>query len=190
MVRILSSQEILKKVQKVLKKFKDINGSDGKPIFQEITAFVPQTGIVGNDIEIGVVAESQKKALDTVKAIEAELASIDGVEDINDNAKIGPKELKLKINSYGEKLGVTEAYLIQSLRGLFLEAEYGKMFNQKGLIRVKIEQKDKNRKFDINSVRITNPDGKSFVHLKDIVKFEYRDSPLKIYKENAKRVGV
>jgi multidrug efflux pump subunit AcrB len=149
---------------------------------------VPQTGIVGSDIEIGIIAHDQKKAMKSLKELEAELAKIDGVEDISENAKKGPKELKLKIKSYGQELGFSETYLINTLRGLFLEAEYGKMFDREGLIRVRIEESSKNDSIDIASVRITSPDGKTVVNLKDVTDFIYKDSMLKIFKEDAKRV--
>ncbi len=182
MIRNRSSQEILKEAQKVLKEF------ENNSTFQEITAFVPQTGIVGNDIEIGVVATDQKKALEVVKLLEKELAKIKGVEDINDNAKKGPKELKLKINRYGQELGFSESYLVNALRGLFLEAEYGKMFDQEGLIRVRIKEAGKDENVNIDSIRVTTPDGRKIVNLKDIATFIYKESMLKIFKEDGKRV--
>jgi multidrug efflux pump subunit AcrB len=182
MIRQRSAQEILKGVQKILKEF------ENNSTFHELTAFVPQTGIVGNDIEIGIIAKEQTQALKVIKALESELAKINGVENISDNAKKGPKELKLKINSYGQELGFSETYLVSALRGLFLEAEYGKMFDSQGLIRVRIEESSKNNNIDINSIRVSSPDGKIVVNLKDIATFIYKDSMLKIFKEDAKRV--
>ncbi len=182
MIRDHSSQEILKQVQKSLKSF------EHNSTFEELTAFVPQTGIVGNDIEIGVVANDQEKALKIVRELERELSKIDGVEDISDNAKKGPRELKLKINSYGQELGFSEAYLVSALRGLFLEAEYGKMFDNDGLIRVRIEELGKNISADIDSIRVSTPDNQKIVALKDIAEFIYKDSMLKIFKEDGKRL--
>jgi len=182
MIRLHSSQEILKEIKKQIEVFED-NKS-----FKELSAFVPQTGIVGHDIEIGVSANDDKKALLALKKIERELAKIKGVIDISDNAKEGPKELKLKLNEYGKRLGFSEGGIISALRGLFLDAEFSKSFNQNGLVKIRIEAKERDRNYKIANLELTTPDNKEIVALKDIVNFYYKDSMLKIYKEDGNRI--
>jgi multidrug efflux pump subunit AcrB len=62
------------------------------------------------------------------------------------------------------------------------------MFNSEGLIRVRVEELKKDSSIDIDSVRLSSPDGSKVVNLKDITEFIYKDSMLKIFKEDAKRV--
>jgi HAE1 family hydrophobic/amphiphilic exporter-1 len=189
MKRAHSSQEILKKTQEILKPFKNLKmGSDKAPIFQELSAFVPQAGIVGHDIEIGLSGADDKRLIAALRKLEKRLASIPGVLDVADNAKEGPQELKLRVNDYGQKLGFNEGGLVAALRGLFLDAELGKMFDNQGLVRIRLEAKDKDRNFDIAHLRLSTPDGQRSVMLRDIADFVYKRSMLKVYKENGERV--
>ena len=89
------------------------------------------------------------------------LSKIEGVFDVTDNATEGVKELKLRVNEYGQMLGFSEAYVTSLLKGSFLTGEYGKMFDEKGLIRVRIEDPDKDEHLDIKSVKLTTPEGKT-----------------------------
>ncbi|NPA27626.1 MAG: efflux RND transporter permease subunit [Epsilonproteobacteria bacterium] len=187
MVRQKSAFEILEDAQKVIKEFekKEINGTK---IFKELTIYVPQTGVVGNDIEIGVIENSKLNVDFAINKLMEELKKIEGVMGVSSNKKDGPLELKLKINRYGQELGFSEKYLINSLRGLFLEAEYGKMLGDIGIIRMKLSDENKDRDFNIKNLLIYTPDRSKRVALKEIVDFIYQTSPLIIYKEDGQRV--
>ena len=189
MLRVHSSQEILERVKKDLKPFETVTVSGGKsPLFQELSAFVPQTGIVGHDIEIGISVEDQEKAFDALARLEKRLERIPGVVEVSDNAKEGPRELKLRLNDYGRRLGFDEGKLVAALRGLFLEAEYGKMFDRGGLVRIRLEERGKERNVDLARLRLTTPDGRHQVALGEIADFLYKKSMLKLYKEDGERV--
>jgi len=71
---------------------------------------------------------------------------------------------------------------------MFLEAEYGKMFDRKGLIRIRLENPAKKGNYDIAALKLRTPDGQHVVVLKDIVDFVYKKSMLHVYKENGERV--
>jgi multidrug efflux pump subunit AcrB len=62
------------------------------------------------------------------------------------------------------------------------------MFNTKGLIRVRIEDPEKDETMDIASVKLTTPDGRQVVRLDDICDFIYKKSYVKIFKEDGDRV--
>jgi Cu/Ag efflux pump CusA len=81
-------------------------------------------------------------------------------------------------------LGFSEAYVTSVLKGSFLKGEYGKMFDEKGLIRVRIEDPSKDDTLQIQSVKLTTPDGKSVVRLDEICDFTYKKSYVKIFKED------
>ncbi len=189
MLRTHSAQEILKRTQKILSHYKNIHiGKGNKILYQELSAFVPQAGIVGHDIEIGISATNNKIAFNALSRLEDALKKINGVIDISDNAKVGPSELKLQINNYGKKLGFNEENLLQTLRGLYLDAEYGKMFGKKGLIRIHIEDPNRNNNINLRALNIRTPDGKQSVALGEITNFIYKKSMLKLYKEDGQRV--
>ena len=189
MIRQKKAQEIVKEVDRdVIAYFKDRKLPNTTPMFQEINAFVQQTGIVGHDIEIGLVSSDMNKTLQAIYDIKRELRSIDGVHDIADNAKEGVRELKLHLNEYGQRLGFSEGYITTALKGTLLKAEYGKMFNDTGLVRIRIEDPEKDNSMRVESIRLTTPDGKKVVRVGDICDFEYQKSFVKIFKEDAHRM--
>jgi multidrug efflux pump subunit AcrB len=189
MVRKKKAQEIARETQKdVIETFREQKLPNGEKRFSEINLFVPQTGIVGHDIEIGLNTVDEKKQLEAIERLKKELKSIKGVFDVTDNATEGVRELKLRINEYGQMLGFNEAYVTAVLKGSFLKGEYGKMFDTKGLIRVRIEDPEKDETMDIASVKLTTPDGRQVVRLDDICDFIYKKSYVKIFKEDGDRV--
>ncbi len=188
MQRRESAQSILKKVGEIIAPFKELKLSGNNPMYEELSSFVPQTGIVGHDIEISFTGNNDKKALKSMRKIENKLHKLPGVRDIQNNAKEGPMELKLKLNEYGRSLGFDEGRLVSVLRGLFLEAQYSKAFDEKGLLYIRIEDPLKDRNVDLKHLEISTPDGKYMVKLSDIVEMIEKRSSLKIYKENGEKV--
>ena len=188
MIREKSAQKLLGEIKKCLKPFETMRSSgDDKPLFRELSAFVPQTGIVGHDIEIGIGSGKNNRSITGLRQIEKALSEIEGVVEISDNATDGPIEIKLALNDYGRQLGFDENGLITALRGLFLEAEFGKMFDKRGLVRIRVEEKDKDRNINLHSLRLTTPDGSGVVSLGEIADFIYKKSMLKLYKEDGER---
>ncbi|RLA78968.1 MAG: AcrB/AcrD/AcrF family protein, partial [Epsilonproteobacteria bacterium] len=189
MIREHKAQDFAKVTQEsVLEEFKNMTLPNGEKIFSDINIFVPQTGIVGHDIEIGLNVVDENIQLKAIAELKSELASIAGVFDVTDNAREGVKELKLRVNEYGQMLGFSEAYVTSHLKGTFLKGEYAKMFDDKGLMRLRIEDPNKDEDLNIKSVKLTTPDGQYVVKLDEICDFVYKKSYVKIYKEDASRV--
>ncbi len=186
MVREKKARDIIVEVQNALKDIKNLEVK-GERVFDEINIFVQQTGIVKHDIEIGLTSPSMEKIKSSLKLLKDRLKEIEGVEDIGDNADEGEKELKLRVNEYGQSLGLNEGYITSILRGAFLKGEYAKAFNREGLIRVRIEDRYKDNLNELRDFKITTPDGK-VVRLKDVCDFYYKKSFVKIFKENGERV--
>ena len=188
MVRQIEAQAIVKKVQKeVISHFKSLQ-LEGKPLYEEFNVYVQQTGIVSHDIEIGVTTLDRQALLGALHRIEMALSKIDGVEDISDNANEGERELKLRVNAYGESLGFSEGYLTTVLRGAFLKAEYGKLFTDNGMLRLKIEDTHKRDTASLGSFMLYSPDQRVQVALKDICDFYYQKRFVKIFKEDGQKV--
>ena len=189
MMRQSMAQDVVTFIQKeILPHHTMLKNAQGAPVFTELNVYAPQAGVVGSDIEIGFSTTSNEKMLDALKRLKEKLSAINGVKDIADNAKEGVKELKLRVNEYGQQLGFSEAYITSVLKGSFLKAEYGKMFNETGLIRVRIEDPDKDRGLQPQSVQLTTPDKTQIVRLGDICDFTYQRSYVKIFKEDSLRV--
>ncbi|HIP19267.1 MAG TPA: efflux RND transporter permease subunit [Sulfurovum sp.] len=189
MIRKHKAQELSRMTDAhVLQDFKTLKLPSGEKVFEEVNIFVPQTGIVGHDIEIGLSVLNEKQLLEAIERLKKELSGIEGVLDVTDNAKEGVRELKLRVNEYGQMLGFSEAYVTSLLKGTFLKGEYGKMFDEKGLIRLRIEDPNKDETLDIKSVKLTTPDGNAVVRLDEICDFVYKKSFVKIFKEDAQRV--
>jgi multidrug efflux pump subunit AcrB len=183
------SFEIAKELEKKLvPHFGSLKDKQGNKIFEEFNTYVQQTGIVGNDIEIGLSTLDTQKLMGGLTRIEETLSGIEGVSDIATNANEGEKELKLRVNEYGQRLGFSEGYIISTLQGSFLKAEYAKMFNSEGLVRVKIEDTFKKSASHITSFKLTAPDGRVVVRLDEVCDFMYQKSFVKIFKEDGEKI--
>ncbi|HHH51768.1 MAG TPA: efflux RND transporter permease subunit [Campylobacterales bacterium] len=187
MIRHIKAQELVKDIQnRVINEVEQLK-IDNKKIFEEFNVFAPQTGIVGHDIEIGFVAPTQKQTLQALSMLESNLSKIKGVHDIADNANEGERELKLRVNEYGQSLGLSEGYISSALRGSFFKGEYAKAFNQNGLVRIKVEDRYKDTQASIDNFKLTTPDSK-VVALKDVCDFYYQKSFVRIFKEDGDKV--
>jgi multidrug efflux pump subunit AcrB len=168
--------------------FSQRTDAQGNKLFEELNIYVPQTGVTGYDVELGFSHKDIDKVMASIQKIKDKLASLDGVKDISDNAKEGTQELKFRVNEYGQQLGFSEAYVTSVLKGVFLQGEYGKMFDNSGLIRVKIQDIHKDSLTTLDSIKLSTPEGNTIVRLKDICDFYYKDSFVKIFKEDSERV--
>ncbi len=188
MIRKRLSQDIAKEIQKKLLPQFASKTIQGKKVFEEFNVYVQQAGIVSNDIEIGFEHPDMKVKLAAMKKVEENLSAIAGVKDVSDNANIGERELKLRVNEYGQSLGMSEGYITSVLRGAFLKAEYGKIFDTKGLVRIKIEDRYKQDTAALRDFMLSTPDGQKRVRLADVCDFIYKKSFVKIFKEDGEKV--
>ncbi len=188
MIRTKLSQSIAKEVdEQIVQKFKAME-QHGKKVFEEFNVYVQQTGLVGNDIEIGFSHHDERKTLKAMALLEANLSATKGISDISNNANEGERELKLHVNRYGQQLGFSESYVVSVLRGAFLQAEYAKMFNEKGLLRIRLEDAYRSNNEMLADFTLSTPDKSKVVRLADICDFTYQKSFVKIFKEDGDKV--
>ncbi len=189
MIRQKKAQTISQELKdQVVDAFVDTKDAQGNRLFEELNIYVPQTGITGYDIDLGFSHVDTDKVVQSMQKVKAKLASLDGVKDISDNAQVGTQELKLRVNAYGQQLGFNEAYITSTLKGVFLQGEYGKMFDNTGLVRIKIQDIQKDSLETLDTIKLTTPDGTTIVRLKEICDFYYQGSFVKIFKEDSERV--
>ncbi len=188
MMRKRSAQEVAEQIQKIVEPFRLKKDSYG-PLFKELNVIVPQAGIVKSDIEISFGGDAQK-VYSALKKVEDELSKIDGVHNISDDAKEGEDELKLRLNSYGQLLGFTEGALTAALQPFFLKGEYAKMFNDEGLVRIRMEDMNKERYETLKRFELQVPGRMEWVKLYEIADFERKKSFAKIFKVDGERVST
>jgi multidrug efflux pump subunit AcrB len=186
--RKLNAKAIAKEIQKSLVSVENMKDKKGKKLFEELVVKVPGTGIVAHDVEIGLSSKDGSSVVPYLKELESKLATLKGVFNIADDAILGEKELKLRVNKYGEDLGFNEAIISNILRAYYLKGEYGKLFNKSGLIRIKIESDLDKSISSLNSLELQVPLSKEYVRLKDICDFDYKQSYVTIKKEDGKRL--
>ncbi|MEA2099418.1 MAG: efflux RND transporter permease subunit [Campylobacterota bacterium] len=178
---------IAKDIEKLLAEFRDKKDGDSLE-YEELLVKVPGAGIVAHDIEVSLSGRDEISILKGIEYLSDELEVVTGVKNIANDADIGERELKLRVNQYGQQLGFNEELVSRELRSYYLKGEYGKMFNETGIIRIKI-QSDANEKIDsINRMQIQIPSTNQFVALKDICDFMMMQGFVALNKEDGVRI--
>jgi len=178
-IRTKSSRKISKELRKFLRK------KHYKKRFNLVSLNVVERrmGHTKADIRIGVISDEYKQAIESVKLIEDALSKIKGIKYFGDNINFGSDELKISINSYGERLGITEKYIGNYLANLYLDKTSGVIFDKKELIDIKIKSIYKDNFDYFNTLEIPLKDG-TYVMLKDICKFEKIKSLERLVKDD------
>lgn len=157
-----------------------------KPLFDELITTIPGTGVIAHDVEITLAGKNEAELVAGIWKLESKLKTIQGVHSIGDNADAGEREVKLRVNGYGKQLGLDEGALNVQLRSYYLKAEYSKMFNENGLIRIRIEGKEKDALSSLENFPIMV--GTEQVALKEVCDFIYTRGYVTLNKEDGKRI--
>jgi multidrug efflux pump subunit AcrB len=181
MIREKSSQTIEKELQKLL----EPEMKSGQ--FDELKVFTPKAGIVKNDLELSI-SGSEKEVHEAVKNIKKSLNNINGVSNVADDFMMGNIELKFKVNAYGQDLGISENYIVSSIRPFYFKGTYSKMFDNKGIVDVVFQSKNKDYLKSLNDFEIIVPNTNEKVFLKDVVDIVRKNAYSQIFKENGQRI--
>ena len=160
---------------------------NGAKVFENFNITTPGTGVVAHDIEIALSGKSDVQLAQGVRRLETALAGVSGVYNIADDADLGERELKLRVNDYGYDLGLNEAEIARQLRAYYLKGEYGKMFNGAGLVRLRIESIRKDDPQSLKRFRIQLPGTAQTAALSDVADFIYTQSYVTIEKDDGER---
>lgn len=180
MIRNVSAQEIEEELKKILEPYIKSNK------YEELNIFVPQTGIVKNDVEIAISGKKEDVEI-AVKKLQDALGKVQGVSNIADDSIIGNYELKFKLNSYGNSLGITEEAILNQLRPFYFKGTYSKMFDDKGIIDIIFESQHKDILESLDSFSILTSSNQK-VLLKDVVEFIKVPAYSQIFKENNEQI--
>ena len=181
MLRQKSAQDIESELKKLLEPL--INSKE----YEEFKIYVPGAGIVKNDIELAI-SGNDEKIVQSVKIIKEKLSKIKGVSNIADDILVGNLELKFKVNTYGQKLGFTENYILSSIRPMYFKGAYSKMFDDEGIVDVVFQSKNKDDLKSLDYFELLIPGTKQKVLLKDIVTIVRQSAQSQIFKENNVRI--
>ena len=162
--REIRSQEVANKLKKYIEK----KNYKEKYNLQEIAVLERKVGPVKADIKIGVVTPNNQKAINAVEALTNELLKMDGVKSASNSLKFGIDEIKLKVNPYGESLGLTEQFIGNYLSNLYLSKKKAVSFDEKELLDIKIKSAKKDDFENFKNTRIPLNDG-TFVVLHEVV---------------------
>jgi hydrophobic/amphiphilic exporter-1 (mainly G- bacteria), HAE1 family len=180
-IRTKSSQEISKDIRAWLKK----SNLKTKYNLNTLLVLERRIGNTKTDIRIGVVSSDYKKAIKTAKKIKTKLQSTKGIKFSGHNIQLGTKELKLELNSYGKKLGITQQYLGQFLSNFYLNKKIGVIIGDKELLDIKIKSINKDSLKELKNLKIPLLNG-NLVTIKEITIFKETKTLEKLLKDDGK----
>lgn len=163
-IRTLYSYEIAQRLRAILKKY------EHKYHFEEFGILQRKVGLIKTEIEINLIGNSDEAVEKAVKMLKSKLESIDHVNEVVDNIRYGKTEYKLKINSYGEQLGLTEGYVASILSSYFLGNRKALSFDDDGVVEITTEFSDKDNLDKLINFDLPLGDGR-FIQLNEVASF-------------------
>jgi len=166
-----------------LREFLKQKGYKEKFKLSDLAIVEKKVGPIKSDIKIGLVSNDSKRVMHYAETIKKALKETKGVVSVNDAMNYGRDEIKLKVNTYGESLGLNERDLGILLSNAFLERRTALAFDKTDLLELKIRSEEKDSLSALKNFQITLDNG-TFVSLKDIADFETIRSFEKIIKDS------
>ena len=152
------AQDLRKEIVPMMKKYQ----------LEELGVLEDKPGLIKNDIQINLSGKDGDKIADAMKRIEENLSVIPYVKDVGNNAQLGKMEYKLRINAYGEQLGMSEVGIAQTLSGYFLDSRKAMTFSPNGVMEIRTKSLVKDSEKTLKNFMIPTPSG-SVVKLTDVV---------------------
>jgi len=149
----------------------------------ELGVMEDKPGLIRSDIQINLSGSNDAALQTAVKRLEHEVSKLKGIKNFSDNIRYGKMEYKLKINSYGESLGLSEASVARILSSYFLEKKQSTTFNERGVMEIKTRDKEKDSTQTLLNFNIALDDGR-YVKLTDIASITQMQDYEKIDKLN------
>ncbi len=142
-----------------------------------------KVGPIKSDLKIGLVSDDSQKIMKYAREIEEKLSSLKGIVSVNDAMHYGVDEIKLKVNSYGESVGLNEKKLGTLLSNFYLEKRIGFAFDSNDLLELKVRSSQKDSLEALKRFQIRLDNGSS-VSLEDVADFHVIRSFEKVIKDN------
>ncbi len=177
--RTQKSQQIAKRMQKFL----DNKDYKNKFNLDDLAILEKKVGPIKSDIKIGLVSQNNEKIVKYVDKLTQELENIDGITTISNTVKFGVDEIKLKVNTYGESLGIDESYIGQYLSNMYLLKKVSVSFDKTNMLDIKIKSINKDDFENFRTSEILLKDG-TIVRLNEICEFNIKKSLEKLIKDD------
>lgn len=136
-------EETSNNISQKLKEFLKQQDYKSKYNLEEIEVLEKKVGPIKSDIQIGVVTSDNQKAISAVEKIDEALKNIKGIKSSSNSLKFGIDEIKIKVNSYGEQLGLTESFIGTYLSNLYLLKKKAVSFDEEEMLDIKIQSLNK-----------------------------------------------
>lgn len=177
--RTQTSREIAKRLNIFLEKY----DYKKKYNLDDLAILEKKVGPVKSDIKIGLVSPDNQKIIKYIDFLTKELDGYDGIKTISNTVKFGVDEIKLKVNKYGESLGVDESYIGQYLSNNYLLRKLSVSFDDESMLDIKIKSTNKDDFENFKHSEIVLKDG-TIVRLNEICDFNVQKSLEKLIKDN------
>jgi multidrug efflux pump subunit AcrB len=174
------------KIAKNLNKFLQEQNYKDKFSLSEIAIKERRVGPIKSDIKIGFVSNDSQKIISSIFSLEDEIKKIKGIKSYSNSLKFGIDEIKLKVNSYGQQLGIDEAYLGNYLSNLYRLKKKATAFDSTNMLDIKIQSlnKDDFEKFKNLEVPLNNG---TYVNLSEIAQFNIIKGFEQLIKDNGEK---
>ena len=176
-IRQKQTFELSPRARELVKPFKE------KYNMVELGVMEDKPGLIRSDIQINLSGSNDAALQNAVKKLEVEISKLKGIKNFSDNIRYGKMEYKIKINSYGESLGLSEASVARVLSSYFLEKKQSTTFNERGVMEIKTRDRDKDSTQTLLDFNIALDDGR-YVKLTDIATISKTQDYEKIDKLN------
>ncbi|BFU78090.1 efflux RND transporter permease subunit [Arcobacter sp. 15-2] len=175
-LRLIDTSNAKEKIRKLLEPIIQLD----KVVAYNIVS--SRIGIVKTDIELKLSHLNQTLLMKNVEKLKEELLKIKGVTDVSDNLKLGDKEYKYSVNTYGQTLGLTDRSIASALSSYLMEKEQANTFNESGIINIVTQSIYKDSLDELKHFLI--PVGEQYVELDEVVDFRIVRNFEKIEKED------
>ena len=140
-------------------------------------------GVVRNDIKINFFGAPQKEILSAMKRVKKALRGMRGVVAVSDNLQYGKREYKIRLNDYGERLGLSEGAVARLLSGYFLTRRQALTFGPEGVVEIRTEALDKDDLDRLRNFELPLSNGR-YVRLFEVTKLEATRDFMQIKKRD------
>ncbi|HEY9189287.1 MAG TPA: efflux RND transporter permease subunit, partial [Sulfurovum sp.] len=135
---------------------------------EELGVMEDKPGLIKNDIHVNLSGKDGQKIAEAMQWLESNLSQMPHIKDVGNNAQLGKVEYKLRINAYGEQLGLSEVDIAQTLSGYFLDSRKAMTFNENGVMEIRTKAINKDSEKTLMHFMLPTPEG-NFVKLTDVV---------------------
>ncbi len=144
--------------------------------------------VFGTPVSISLLSSDEEQLLGAVDEFKNQLKLISELRDIEDNNKLGLKEVSIELKPKAYNLGFTIGDIIRTVRQGFFGAEIQRL--QRGVDEVKVwvryALEDRSSLNDLGNMRIRTPNGQS-IPLKHLAEFKIERGIVNIFHINGQR---